>query len=86
MEKWEYLEALHRLIDWLNFRQDIGWNLVKLGLDVSPLLGNSWLSGFIEAEGNFYCGFSLNQYNIAHSIKSALYAEINGQFTSRRIT
>lgn len=56
------IEALHRLIDWLNSRSDLKVeNILKLGLDNSHLNSNPWLSGFIEADGNFYCSFKLNE-------------------------
>jgi len=46
-------EALHRLIDWYNL-ENTDYNLEKLGLDISSLENNSWLSGFAEGDGNFY--------------------------------
>lgn len=62
------IESLHRLIDWLNNRPN-NENLPKLGLDFSAIGSNSWLSGFIEADGNFYSNFSLNSKNIVNSVK-----------------
>nr|QCQ69117.1 LAGLIDADG endonuclease [Powellomyces hirtus] len=58
------LEALHRLVDWINARSLVYLNkkgyidfefisLDKLGLDLSPILGNSWLAGFSDADSNF---------------------------------
>jgi len=64
------IEALHRLIDWLNARLDEKSKIVKLGLDNSSLGNNPWLTGFIEADGNFYCGFDLNSEGIATVVKS----------------
>lgn len=63
------IEALHRLIDWLNARSTDGFKIYKLGLDNSWLGSNPWLSGFIEADGNFYCAFKLNSKGIATNIK-----------------
>ena len=40
------------LIDWLN-NKNLKLNLKSLELDNSPLISNSWLSGFIEADGHF---------------------------------
>jgi len=40
------IEALHRLIDWLNNRSDVQ-KITKLGLDTSPLGSNPWLAGFV---------------------------------------
>lgn len=61
------IEALHRLIDWLNARSNV--KLPKLGLDNSSLGSNPWLSGFIESYGNFYCIFDLNPKGIAQVVK-----------------
>jgi hypothetical protein len=44
------IEALHRLIDWLNNRPDSP-EITKLGLDTSPLGSNPWLAGFIDTDG-----------------------------------
>ena len=62
------IEALHRLIDWLNNRPE-NKQLIKLGIDSSAISSNSWLSGFIEADGNFYSGINLNSKNIVNSVK-----------------
>jgi len=63
------IEALHRLVDWFNNRSDFE-NLPKLNIDKSSLGSNAWLSGFLEADGNFYNGFTLNSDNIVDSVKS----------------
>jgi LAGLIDADG endonuclease len=63
------INALHRLIDWLNIKSTDGFKLSKLSLDNSSLGSNPWLSGFIEADGNFYCEFKLNSKGIATLIK-----------------
>lgn len=62
------LEALYRLIDWLNAKFN-NLNLPKLELDSSSLGSNTWLTGFIESDGNFYCGFELGEDNIAKRVK-----------------
>ena len=43
--------ALHRLIDWLNSRFNL--NIEKKNKDTSSINSNSWLSGFIDADGHF---------------------------------
>lgn len=63
------IEALHRLIDWFNARSNNNIKLSKLDLDSSPLSSNAWLAGFIESDGNFYCGFDLNSDGIAKIVK-----------------
>lgn len=64
------VEALYRLIDWLNARLDEKSKITKLGLDQSFLKNNPWLTGFIEADGNFYCSIALNSGGIAEKVKS----------------
>lgn len=63
------IEALYRLIDWLNARSTDNIKLPKLGSDNSSLGSNPWLTGFIESDGNFYCGFDLNPEGIAKIVK-----------------
>ena len=70
------IEALHRMIDWLNSRSTLSKLqsnkpelLTKLGLESSPIGNNPWLSGFIEADGNFYSIFTINSQGIAESIR-----------------
>lgn len=67
------IEALHRLIDWLNARnlrlQFKNPKIPKLELDNSNLGDNPWLSGFIDSDGYFYCGFNLNSEGIATIVK-----------------
>ena len=45
------LEAQHRLIDKINENKNL--NIIKYKLDFSPINKNNWLSGFIDADGNF---------------------------------
>jgi len=70
------IEALHRMIDWLNAKSTSSKlssnkpsRLIKLGLDTSSLGDNPWLTGFIEADGNFYSIFSINSQGIAEEIR-----------------
>jgi hypothetical protein len=45
------IEALHRLINYINLTNNI--TLPLLDLDLSPLNSNNWLAGFTDADGNF---------------------------------
>lgn len=63
------IEALHRLIDWFNARPNQKVPMLKLGLDTSNISNNAWLSGFLEADGNFYSSISVNSLGIANSIR-----------------
>jgi hypothetical protein len=69
--------ALHRLIDWLNDKLNL--TIEKKGLDISSINHNSWLAGFIDADGHFSvrttlsskypkieCKFELCQRQIDH--------------------
>ena len=69
------IEMLYKLIDFLNDRYSL--DIFKKGKDISPIDSNSWLSGFIEADGHFYvnlnhkasslsCKFYLNQSSKNH--------------------
>ena len=53
------IEALH----FFNARLNEKPQMIKLGLDNSPMGNNPWLAGFIEADGNFYCELGLRRYN-----------------------
>ena len=53
------IDQLHQLIDWLN--KNHSTDLKKLPLDNSSLNNNSWLAGFIDADGCFYIRNSLKQ-------------------------
>nr|YP_010317363.1 hypothetical protein MRV96_mgp08 [Ciborinia camelliae]UNB14688.1 hypothetical protein [Ciborinia camelliae] len=64
------------MINWLNARSTstskLPFNnlkLTKLELDTSHLGDNPWLTGFIEADGNFYSNFSVNSQGIAEEIR-----------------
>jgi len=46
------IEALHKLIDWLNDNVS-NCNISKLPLDTSSLGNNGWLAGFSEGDGYF---------------------------------
>lgn len=45
------INTLYKLIDWLNNRFDL--DIEKKGKDISNIDSNSWLAGFIDADGHF---------------------------------
>lgn len=53
------IDQLYKLIDWMNKKHSM--DIIKLPLNDSPLLNDSWLSGFIDADGCFYIRNSLKQ-------------------------
>ena len=61
------IEALHRMINWFNLNGNT--KLKPLGLDISPILSNSWLSGFIDADGSFYVNWLLDKKGRATSLQ-----------------
>lgn len=55
------IEALYKLIDWMNSRQSQDSVISKLPLNLEPLGSNPWLSGFIDADGHFSVRATVNQ-------------------------
>ena len=53
------IDQLYKLVDWMNKKHSM--NITKLPLNDSPILNDSWLSGFIDADGYFYIRNSLKQ-------------------------
>jgi hypothetical protein len=80
-------EALHRLIDYLNIKQDS--KLIKHEIDKSQILNNSWISGFIEADRSFYLSFKLSpEINDVNTkiISVIYYMELSQrQFYTRKV-
>lgn len=64
------IDQLHKLIDWLNNKYSMA--ISKLPLDNSPLDNNSWLTGFIEADGGFYIRYSLKQILCKFSLEQRM--------------
>jgi len=53
------IDQLYKLIDWMNKQHSM--DIKKLPLNDYSILNDSWLSGFIDADGNFYIRNSLKQ-------------------------
>lgn len=51
------IDQLHKLINWMNKKHSL--NIEKMPINKSSLLSNSWLAGFIDADGSFYIRYSL---------------------------
>lgn len=66
------IEALHRIIQWFN-NDNSDYKIKPLYLDTSPLNKNSWLVGFIEADGNFYLNWKLSEKLHNENIISVIY-------------
>jgi hypothetical protein len=77
--------AFQNLIEWLN-NKNLNLNFKKQELDGSSLISNSWLSGFIEADGHFSvrtsmgsrypkleCKFELSHRQNDHNGRNNLY-------------
>ena len=85
------ISDLNNLIDWLNLKIE-GINIPKKPLNNSPLNSNAWLSGFIEANGQFLvrttsnnpkveCKFQLSQRQIDNNGRNNLnFLEIIAKF------
>lgn len=71
------IDQLHKLIDWLNNKYSLA--ISKLPLDNSPLDANSWLTGFIEADGGFYIRFSLKQILCKFSLEQRMIYPKTGE-------
>ena len=65
------IDQLYKLIDWINIKEP-SINIPKLPLDNSSLDSNSWLTGFIDSDGNFYIRFSLKQISCKFSLEQRM--------------
>ena len=73
------IEQLYKLIDWMNKNHSM--DIKKLPLNDSPILNDSWLSGFIDADGNFYIRNSLKQIICKFSLEQRMiYPKTNESY------
>ena len=60
------IKKLYELIDWYNLKH--GLIITKKPIDISNIHSNSWLSGFIDAEGSFSIFINKKSIRIRFSI------------------
>ena len=66
------IEALHRMIKWCNsnhygVREKA--KITPLGLDISPLQNNNWLSGFLDGDCSFYLNWLYDKKGLPTSLQ-----------------
>jgi hypothetical protein len=69
------IEALHRLIKWLNLFANA--NIPILPLDTSPLRQNGWLAGFTDADGYFQIILQQNSKGEVSNYKAYFRLEVS---------
>jgi hypothetical protein len=78
------IDQLHKLIDWFNLKHST--DIIKFNIDNSSLHNNSWLTGFIDADGSFYirysdkqiiCKFNLEQRMIYHKTQESFFSVLH---------
>ena len=69
------IEALHRLIEWLNNHRSSIESIPLLGLSTCGILNNAWFAGFFEADGSFSVSYQLNQSGLPVKIKTTASIE-----------
>jgi hypothetical protein len=75
------IEALHRLIHWLNKKNLQDQWMIPLGLDYSPIKSNSWFSGFSDADAYFQVSLMENkELNSIKRIKCYYKLEIQQNY------
>lgn len=69
------IEALHRLIEWLNNHRSNVESISLLGLSTCGILDNAWFAGFFEADGSFSISSQLNKAGFPVKIKATAAIE-----------
>lgn len=91
------LEALHRLIDWLNSKREKSFKtlhpykpanleLAKYGLDLRPIFENAWLSGFVDADGNFNVIISPRKKPSCIRVQTQFRLEIRQEYSRKKLS
>jgi len=72
----EVIKIIHlingNMIKWCNYYYygvKPGAEIIPLGLDLSPLQNNNWLSGFIDGDGSFYFNWLYDKKNLPTSLQ-----------------
>jgi hypothetical protein len=65
------IHKLYQLIDMINHHHRT-YSIIKLPLDQSLLNNNSWLAGFIDADGGFYIRYSSNHIACKFSLEQRM--------------
>jgi hypothetical protein len=73
------IEQLYKLINWMNKQHSM--DIKNLPLNDSSILNDSWLSGFIDADGHFYIRNSLKQIICKFSLEQRMiYPKTNESY------
>ena len=64
------IDQFYTLCDWMN-KYHSG-TITKFPLDTSYILNNSWLTGFIDADGHFYIKYTPNQIQCKFSLEQRM--------------
>lgn len=74
------IEALHRLIYWSNNKWSL--NTPLLGINITPLQNNGWLSGLLDADGSFYLNWLYDKSGLPTSLQYYLRISQRKIYTS----
>jgi hypothetical protein len=75
------INSLYNLIDWYNLKHNL--NIPKKPVDLSPILTNSWFSGFIEADGSFSIFINKKSVRIRFSVTQSKKSKLG--FSNEKI-
>lgn len=73
------IKKLYELIDWYNFKH--GLNITKKPIDNSNIHSNSWLSGFIDAEGSFSIFINKKSIRTRFSISQSINSNFDKAYS-----